>query len=112
MGDEKRQHPRYHAGLKAKIKGVSLATKDVSVTGMQLACLGMIYDLVASHLNTPPVTVELSLPGEQNVRVDCSLAYLSDYGDEYLIGLQFEDFKDDGQRSFAEFMAKLSKSEP
>ena len=108
MAVEKRQHPRFNAGLKAKIKGVSLATKDVSISGMQLACLGMIYDLIARHLKAPPVTVELALPGGQDVRADCSLAYVSDYGDEYLIGLRFERFEDGGQELFENFIEGLS----
>jgi len=80
--------------------GVGLTTTNVSLRGMQLSCPGLLFGLLQPALDRGTVELTLFLPDNTAARTACAVAYVSHYGYEYLIGVSFLAFEDDGYERF------------
>jgi hypothetical protein len=89
MRIEKRQYPRYRVRLDARVRGFEMSTANLSVSGMQLVCPVMIYELIKNKLKADAEEVSLSLPDGQLVTAEFETLYIAEYGDEMLIGSRF-----------------------
>lgn len=63
----------------------------------------MIFDLLSDELDAAELVVVL--PDQQRVRGQCRLVYASEWNDEYLLGLQFASFEDDGREVLKAYIA-------
>ncbi len=89
MGIEKRRHPRYRVRLDARVRGFEMSTANLSVSGMQLVCPAMIYELIKNEFKTDTVEISLSLPDDQQVNAEFEVVYIAEWDDEILIGSRF-----------------------
>lgn len=103
MSSDKRQEPRVRVALPVRVRGFSLTTVNLSVSGTQLSCPPMIYSLIGDQLKVPPVELELVLPGG-SVAAEAEVLYASGYEDEYLLGVRFVAFPGEGRRQLVDYL--------
>ncbi len=108
---DNRKHSRYPVALPAQIRGLPASTRNLSLLGLQLAFPSMNIPLIASDLDSGSLLVTVALPHEGPSRVQCQMAYLCDYGDEHLIGLQFVEFPDRDSDKLERYLASLAASD-
>ena len=92
---EQRHHPRIPASLRVEFGGFEFSTTNISVTGLQVVCPSMIFDLLSDELEATELVVVL--PDQQRVRGRCRLIYASEWNEEYLLGLEFASFEENGR---------------
>lgn len=105
---EQRHHPRIPASLRVELGGFEFSTTNISVTGLQVACPGMIFDLLSDELEAAELVVVL--PDQKRVRGRCRLVYASEWNDEYLLGLEFANFEDNGHELLNTYIASSSET--
>ncbi len=110
MGSEQRRFPRFNVELSAKIKATNVSVKNVSMTGMQVACPGMFFDFLAPTLKAGDVELALAITDDQVARMKCKVVYLSDFGDETVIGLSFSEFLEDGETLYRGLIAEREQA--
>ncbi len=108
MSEDKRVAARVSATLRAEIMGFVLTTTNVSTTGMQLSCPTMIYGFLADELDSSELGITLNLTEDQVVRFTCEVAYVSEWSDEYLLGVRIKEFEGDGNRLLEDYIRSLS----
>lgn len=105
--ERRRREPRFPAVLPARLEGLSAATANVSLSGLQLACPAMNYELVAGKLRSGRVSVGVVLPDGGQVTFSAKAVYASESGDEYLIGMQLDQIHGDGERLWRGYLDAL-----
>ncbi len=108
MSEDKRVAARVPATLRAELMGFALTTTNVSTTGMQLSCPNMIYDFLSDELDSSELAITLNLPENQVVRFTCEVAYVSEWSDEYLLGIHIKEFEGDGSRLLEDYIRSVS----
>ena len=109
MGIEQRRHPRYRVCLEARVQGFEMSTANLSVSGMQLVCPLMIYELIKKELKANAVEVDLALPGDQRVNTGFKALYIAECEDEMLIGSRFTRLNG-GASTFSAYIDRLAES--
>jgi hypothetical protein len=104
MTSEKRRVQRFSKRLAVAVREIDLYTSNLAAYGMQIAVPAMRMFELTSDLDTRLMTATITLPNQQRVTVTCQVAYVSQYGDEYLIGLHFKSFLDDGLNKLLSFI--------
>jgi hypothetical protein len=83
--------------LRVEAGGVSMTTTNVSLTGLQLSCPGLLFGLLSPALEAGSLDVTLKFPDSTDTaRARCTVIYVAHYGYEYLIGVRFGEFEADG----------------
>jgi len=93
---DRRECPRLASRLNVQIGDLAVITTNISLTGVQVSCPLVFLEGLLRALKSNPVTVTIEFPGECTVRARCRVAYVEDYGDDYLAGLRFESFEANG----------------
>ncbi len=96
MTRENRRVPRFVKRLAVVVRGILLHTSNLSASGMQVAVPAMRIFEIKPDLDAGLMNASIRLPNQQLIAAACDVAYVSQYGDEYLIGLHFKNFLDDG----------------
>ncbi len=71
-------------------------TNNLSAYGMQIAVPAMRMSALTADLNARLMNATITLPNHQYVTATCQVAYVLERGNDYLIGLYFKKFLDDG----------------
>ncbi|MCP4043189.1 MAG: PilZ domain-containing protein, partial [Gammaproteobacteria bacterium] len=97
--------------LPIDIGGLPLFTTNISFSGAQISCPNMMLGIIKRDLEAKSLSLDLKLPSNSTARINCAVIYVSDYADEYLIGLHFSRFEDDGDRLLKEYFLEISGPE-
>jgi hypothetical protein len=108
MGIENRRHPRYSARVELGIRGLQIYTNNVSISGFQCSCPTMLMGILLPEDAGGAMDATAKLPDGTVCRFNARVAYLTDYGDEFLIGAQITAFESDGEEIFARYLASLA----
>ena len=109
MEIDKRRHPRYRVCLDARAQGFEMSTANLSMSGMQLVCPVMIYELSTNELKAGAVEDSLSLPDGKLVNAGFEVVYITEWGDEMLIGSRFTRLDEDAAELSA-YLDRLAES--
>ncbi|TNF98997.1 MAG: PilZ domain-containing protein [Gammaproteobacteria bacterium] len=103
---------RYRASLPVNINGLPLHTNNISLSGLQISCPSLMLAMLGDGLEGNTLQVDLTLAGQGKIMTECEVVYVSDYGEEYLIGLHFNSFDGSGQSVYKEYIDSLSQKLP
>ena len=107
MKSSERKSHRYSAHLQVKIDDFPLSTTNISLGGTQLSCNRMIGDILLKKFESSSIDIILSLNDNVDVNIKCKKKYFSPYFDsEYLIGLMFIEFHDNGREILGTFISE------
>ncbi len=109
MGIENRRHPRYRVRLEARVLGFEMSTANLSVSGMQLICPLMIYELIKNEFKADTVEVSLSLQDDQLLKAGFEAVYIAEWGDEMLIDSRFTRLDGDAG-ALSAYLERLAES--
>lgn len=87
-GDQ-REYPRFRARVPVTLSGLSLFTTNISLSGVQVACPVTLASIFKRQAQGSVVAADFTLPTGAGMHVDCSVAYVWEFDDEYMIGLNF-----------------------
>ncbi len=104
MTPENRRVQRFVKRLAVTVRDMDLYTTNVSASGMQIAVPAMRMFELTTDLEARLMNANITLPNRRCVTATCQVAYVSQYGDEYLIGLHFMNFLDDGFQQLLRFI--------
>jgi hypothetical protein len=107
MSDDKRSAPRYARQHPVYLNYAELLTTNVSLTGMQLECPELRIHRIRPQLDMGTVELEIHLDRDQ-LKATCDVSYVSPYGDEFLIGVEFERFEGKGKEVWASYIGTLT----
>ena len=103
MAKQTPRYPRFRTMLPVQVRGMTMTTSNLSLSGTQVTCPAMIYRLISAQLDTPPVPVVLTL--DDNVlTVEARLVYVSDYDDEFLLGMSFDGFAGEAEQHLRDYL--------
>ena len=106
---ELRDSPRYRVYLTVDIDGIELTANNISASGMQVSCPDFLYGRLQDTLESESFQVNTRLPMiETPCAANCKSVYHSEFGDEFLIGLQFLEFKNSDQQALGNYLQGLS----
>ncbi len=101
MAQRYRRNPRYTAAIPIRVRNLSATTANLSVSGAQLAIPGMLFKILEHHFQAGPVEVTLNLGAAGTAVVQAITAYVSEYGDDCLIGVAFSGVGESDQAKIA-----------
>ncbi len=104
MTPENRRVQRFVKRLAVVVREIDLYTANLSASGMQIAVPATRMFELTSDLDARLMNATITLPDHQRVTAACQVAYVSQYGDKYLIGLHFKNFLDDGLDQLLSFI--------
>ena len=82
-----------------------MLTNNVSLTGAQLSCPAMKYEVIAGKLNGGNAPAEIHA-GEDRLPLEVQVMYASDYGDEYLLGIAFKTWGEGAEERFRAYLVQ------
>ncbi len=80
--------------LQVNVSGLELISADVSRSGLQVACPELRFVRFEQAVQDGELDIQVAIPGGGTVAPRCRVAYSSTYGDEVLVGLQFQAFSE------------------
>ncbi len=105
MSDDRRTAQRFTRHLKVRVGSLELLTTNISSTGTQLTCPQTALVRFPVRNQGDEFDSQIQLPDGRTLAVRSEVAYISDYDEEYLIGVHFRAFEADGARSWEQFLA-------
>lgn len=105
MSDDRRTAQRFTRRLKVRIGSLELVTTNVSSTGTQLACPQTALVRFPVRHQGEEFDSQILLPDGSQLAVRSEVAYISDYDEEYLIGVHFRAFEADGAALWQKYVA-------
>ena len=106
---ERRVARRVSKRLPVRMEGRELTTTNISKSGLQLqvSCPQSWLQSLQQTWDRTAIAVQLELPTDGIMRFECSVAYVSECEDEYLIGLKFNDPQDAQREPWQSYLALL-----
>lgn len=104
MPTENRRVPRFARRLSVVVRDIELYTTNLSASGMQIAVPGKTMLALAADLEARLMNAGITMPNRQRFTATCQVAYVSQRGDKYFIGLHFKNFLDDGFKQLLSFI--------
>ena len=97
------RYPRLRANLRIRIHGMYMATTNISLSGAQVSCPAMKYQVLGAKLASGDAPVQIVLDDD---RIDgkAKVMYASDYGDEFLLGVVFTGFEPESDTRFRAYL--------
>ena len=77
------------------VAGLVVHTSNVSRDGAQLVCSAMRFPALKQQLASKQVEIVVEVPAGRELRALVRVRYACPCDDEYLIGIEFESFRDD-----------------
>ena len=105
MSEDNRAYPRFRIGLPVTALGFEFTTTNLSLSGAQIACSESIYKLISGKLDSRELRLTLHLT-QSAIDLTARIPYVSSYGEESLIGLQFQAFENDGHELLKAFIVE------
>lgn len=100
MGDERRIATRFRRQLQVSIGDLQLETSNVSESGLQLVCPPLWLRRLKRNIQNDRLELCIRIGEELQATVTGRVAYISEAGDEFLVGVAFEHFAGDGERAW------------
>jgi hypothetical protein len=100
MGDERRIATRFRRQLKVSIGDLQLETSNVSESGLQLVCPPLWLRRLKRSIQNARLELGIRIGEDLQVTATGRVAYISEAGDEFLVGVAFEHFAGDGERTW------------
>ncbi len=104
MTPENRRVQRFAKRLAVVVRDIDLYSINLSASGMQIAVPAMEMFEFTADLDARLMNATITLPDHQRITATCQVAYVSQYGDGYLIGMHFKNFLDDGLNQLLRFI--------
>lgn len=106
---ERRGLRRVSKRLPVQLEGREMTTTNISRSGMQLQVSCPQSWLLSLQQTWDPAAtaVQITLPSNDLMRFECSVAYVSECEDEYLIGLKFIDPADAQREPWQSYLTQL-----
>ena len=106
---ERRVSRRVPKRLPVQMAGRELTTTNISQSGLQLqvSCPQSWLPSLQQTWDRNAIAVQLELPTDGIMRFECSVTYVSECEDEYLIGLKINDPKDAQREPWQSYLALL-----
>lgn len=106
---ERRVSRRVSRRLPVQIEGREMTTTNISQSGLQLqvSCPQSWLQSLQQTWDRTATDVQIELPTDGIMRFECSVAYVSECEDEYLIGLKFNNPKDAQREPWQSYLALL-----
>jgi len=104
MSDERRIADRLRRRLKVHVGDLQLETSNVSATGLQLVCQALWLRRLKRSIEADRVALTIDVGEGPALAARGRIAYLSEAGDEYLVGVHFEHFEADGAERWQAFL--------
>jgi hypothetical protein len=105
---ERRRHPRYAYRLAVRVAGMAAHTTNISLGGMQVECPMLQAELLRRQLDARRLPLQVPVADGVPLAVDTEVRYLSEYGQDLLIGLLIEGFPEGGGEAYARLVAEIS----
>lgn len=105
---DRRRFPRYAYRLKVKVAGMEAHTTNLSLGGMQVVCPMLQAELIQGQLDSGRLNLTVPTPDGAQVVVDTEVRYLSEYGQDLLIGLLIRGFPAAGSESYAALVGTVA----
>mgnify|MGYP006283991319 CR=1 FL=1 len=100
MTEERRVAPRFKRQLQVSIGELRLETTNVSESGLQLVCPELWLRRLKRAMDNERIDLVIRVGADLDTKVRGRVAYISEAGDEYLIGVAFERFDGDGEAAW------------
>ena len=111
MSTERRDIPRFKAILDVQLQGLRVSTNNICISGAQVSCPSMNFEFLSPELASEAINATVMLPGDKRIQCVCLTEYVTDYGDEYLIGLKFTEFEGNGKELLTEYLLQYGGAE-
>ncbi len=108
-GAERRNHPRFAAHLRVRVRDVEMYTANISRSGMQIACPLTLATVIRRELDSGSLRLELEQPAGGPVAMTSEVRYATEVEDELLIGIQHTTFEGDGEDRYDAFCAEAAR---
>ena len=102
---ERRTAPRLTRQLPIRVGHAEFVSTNVSTTGLQFGCPSMWSLRLQPILDSGAINATIELPDQQTVTFDGKIVYASKVDDEYLVGVEFTSFRDDGEQVWSAFVS-------
>lgn len=97
--------------LPVSVREIVCYTTNFSCEGMQLACPAMRLFELKKELDIRSMYCTIHLPEGHDSNVNCRITYVSQYGEEYLVGLQYTQFVGRGRGALENYIAQHAAPE-
>lgn len=106
---ERRVARRVPRRLPVKMEGREMTTTNISQSGLQVqvSCPQSWLQSLQQTWDRSATAVQIELPTDGIMRFECSVAYVSECEDEYLIGLKFNDPKEAQREPWQSYLVLL-----
>lgn len=106
---ERRTARRVSKRLPVQMEGREMTTTNISQSGLQVqvSCPQSWLQSMEQTWDRTATAVQIKLPTDDIMRFECSVAYVSECEDEYLIGLKFNDPADAQRKPWQSYLAQL-----
>ncbi len=103
----RRVEPRISKRLTVHMVGFELYSTNVTAAGLQLECPGHRLAALRTRWDPAATPVQIELPDGQHIGAECSVTYVSECDDDYLIGLAFEQMDERAKGPWQSYLARL-----
>lgn len=110
MGTGQRRNARINRELPARIANTIVSVKNITRSGLQAACPGMLFDFLAPALRSGTTDIAITLGDNEVARMQCRVVYVSQCGDEYLMGLEFTAFEQNSESLLIDLVTEREQS--
>ena len=104
---ERRNIPRVSKHLTVHVAGHTLTSTNVSETGLQLGCPERWLPSLQEKWDRAATALRIELPDGSIMEVQCSVNYVSECDDEFLIGFRFNDPADSQREPWQSYLERL-----
>ena len=106
---DNRKTPRYRVYLPVMIDGIELIANNISSTGLQVSCPDFLYGRLQDTVERDIFQVDIQVPEAESVcQSSCKVIYHSEFGDEFLIGLEHLDLPGNNQLLLDTYLNNLA----
>ena len=112
---ERRSSDRYaltekNRRLRVRVGHCDTYTSNVSASGLQLVYPAMRYPALAKYIADALFVLQLELPDRSVIKARGRAVYTYECGDEYLVGVEFRGFSEEGARSWERYLQRLEQA--
>ena len=105
MAIDRRRAPRFTKLLWLDIAGLEARTANVSESGLQLVLNADWWARLQDRLLEDRLVAQIELPGGLTIEAQCRVVYVSECGDECLVGVRIVHMPREDMRLWSNFVA-------
>ena len=103
MAETVKRYPRLRLNIRVRLHGMYMLTNNISLTGAQLSCPAMKYEVIRGKLSSGTAPAEI-IAGDDRLPLEAEVMYASDYGDEFLLGVAFRAWSEGAEQKFRDYL--------